>query len=313
MVHLPIYRRLVLKFTPYKFCLQIAVLFLMLSLPKDLFTQTLDLARVEYTRVPKSASNIAYNRKRVALNFPIKLNEEKEKYFFIGLDYSSIDLEFDQSFAEFDRTELEEFQILNANFTYTYKLNEDWRFAGNIMTGFSSNLSRKELISDDLSFSARVAFIKDKKDDKSLSKPYRIILGLAYSDNGGIPFPIPFVSYYKRFHTKWSFNIGVPTSNLQYHLAKNVRLKLYTQLDGFSSNIQRPILINGGEQAEQIRMAVIVGGVRAEYNIAKHVEAFFISSYIFSNNVHLRENRNKLITLNNDNRYYFRCGIRLKP
>lgn len=273
--------------------------------------QILDLARIEFTSIPTGNSNVRYQRQRALFNIPFKL--KAENYFFVGLDYSSIDLEFNQAIPEFDKTELEQFQILDLNLSYLHDINDDWRFGTSVSFGFTSNLTRKELISDDFSFSGRVAFIKDKKNDKSLLKPYRLILGLSYSENGGIPFPIPFVSYYKRFHAKWSYNLGVPTSNLQYHFSKTLRFKFIAQLDGFNSNIQRSVLVNGSENANQISMSLITGGLRTEYNLSENIEMFLNTNYIFSNNIQLRSNRNKIINLNNGNRHYFSFGVRIKP
>lgn len=284
--------------------------FVVLTFSVTVKGQLSDLARVEYTIIPSGASNIEYSRKRGLFNVPIKLKEDT--YLFAGIDYSSIDLVFDKEISEFNQEEIEKFQIVDLNLGFTYKMNEDWRFAARLIPGFSSNLRNRELLFDDMVLSGAVVFIKDKKNDTSLSKPYRIIVGMAYSGNRGIPFPLPFISYYRRFHRKWSYNIGIPRANLQYHFSKNIRFKLYAQLDGFNANIQRPLLVNDGPEADRIRMALIVGGLRFEYNFSKHLELFVNTTYIFNNNVQLRRKHERIISLDDGNLLHYQGGLRFK-
>ena len=166
---------------------------------------------------------------------------------------------------------------------------------------------------DDAVFSTDIVFIKDKKEDASIKKPYRLILGISYAQNRGIPFPIPFVSYYRKFHSNWSYNLGVPKSNLQYHLSEKSRIKWFAQLDGFTSNIQEDFLVNGVDEANRFRLSVIVSGLQYEYKFADHLEFFANGAYIFNNSVQLRDrNQNTISELDNQNKLYFRSGIRFK-
>ena len=274
------------------------------------YAQLSDLAKIDFTKLPKGTSDVGYDRLRGLFNYPIKVNDGS--FFLIGLDYSKIELSFDNNIDAFDIDAIEDFQLLDLNIGYTFKMNENWRFGARFTPGFSSNLV-KELSFEDVVFSGDIVFINDKKDDKNLKKPYRLILGISYSGNRGIPFPIPFISYYRKFHPNWSYKFGIPKSNLQYHLSKRSRFKLIAELDGFTSNIQGGLLVNGDKLADKANMAIIIGGLRYEYKFTDHIELYFNIAYILSSSAKLKDRKNNtVISVNKSNTYYLRSGIRLK-
>ncbi|MEM7297181.1 MAG: DUF6268 family outer membrane beta-barrel protein [Bacteroidota bacterium] len=271
--------------------------------------QFLDLARVEYTLVPGDHSNFDYSRRRVLFNFPFRIHDEA--YFFAGVDYSNIKLSFTEDIDSFDKDETDDFSLLDLNFTYTFQMNEDWRFAAQVSPGISSNLE-SGLEWNDLVFSSVVVFIKDKKMDKDVKKPFRIIIGAAFSGNGGVPFPIPFVSFYKKFHPKWSYNIGAPISNFQYHASEKVRLKLFATLDGFNANLQNSQQLSSGELANRIRLNMVLLGSRFEYKLSDHVESFLTVTRSVNPSIQLRQNRDRLLTLRSGDVMHYRLGVRFK-
>ncbi|WP_190808932.1 DUF6268 family outer membrane beta-barrel protein [Flagellimonas sp. S3867] len=274
------------------------------------FGQISDLIKTEYTYIPKANSNVGYDRIRALFNYPIKLSEDS--FCIVGLDYSNIDISFDSSIDAFDTEAIEDFQLLDINLGYSFKMNKDWRFGVRVTPGFSSNLV-KSMSFDDVVFSGDIIFINDKKKDPNVTKPYRLIMGISYSENRGIPFPIPFISYYRKFRPNWSYNLGIPKSNLQYHLSEKSRFKLLAQLDGFTANIQDGILINGDEVAEKINMSIIVGGLSYEYHFGRHWELFSTFGNIFFTNAELRDSKNNgIISVNKDNTLYLKTGLRFK-
>lgn len=273
--------------------------------------QLSDLAKIDFTILPAGNSAIEYNRIRVLLNYPIKLKKE-DSYLFLGLDYSHINLGMDEN-PSFDREEINGFQLLDFNIGYTTLLKNDWRLGVQFSPGLSSNLTANDIGLDDIVLSADVIFINDKKDDPDVKKPWRLILGISYSGNNGFDFPLPIISYYRKLNPKWTYNIGVPKTNLQYHFSKKHRLKLYAQLDGFTSNIQGGLIVNGTKEAESINMTLIVGGLQYEYHFTKHLQFYARSAYIISSSVDLRDdNKNDIIELDSSNSLYLRTGIRFK-
>ena len=275
------------------------------------FAQLSDLARIDYTILPAGNSNIEYNRVRALFNYPIKLTKEST-YLFLGLDYSNINLIMAEN-PSFNKEELNGFQLLDFNIGYTTPLKNDWRLGVRLTPGFSSNLTANDLSFEDVIISGDLVFIKDKTKAKGVKKPWRLILGASYSGNRGYPFPLPFISYYRKFHSKWSFNIGIPKTNLQYHASRKHRFKLYAELDGFTANLQRGVLINNTLKAESINMSLLLSGWQYEFHITKNIQFYARASFILSNSVNLRdEHKDNLIELDNANTLYLRTGIRLK-
>ena len=276
------------------------------------FAQLSDLARVDYTYIPKDGSDIEYMGLRVLFNYPIKLKKEGE-YLLLGLDYSNIHLRMANNNLQINKESIDDFKLFDLNIGYTKPLKNDWRLGVRFKPGLSTNLESRALQFEDVVFSGDLVFIRDRKKTNYNKKPNRLILGISFSESRGIPYPLPFISYYRKFHSKWSYNIGIPKMNLQYHTSDKSRFKLYAALDGFTSNLQNGVLIENDKVAERMNMSLILGGLKYEYHFLDHFEFFVLSSYIISNSVRLKDsNNNNVVSLNNANSTYFRTGIRLK-
>ena len=282
-----------------------------LFLPLLLHSQLSDLARIDYTLLPANDNGLEYEAARVTLNYPLKLNEGN--YLFLGMGYANVDLKFSNEPQSFDTREIDGLQIFELNLGYTYALKNDWRFALRFSPGMSSNLAADKLTIDDLVLSADVVFINDKRKSENIGKPYRLIFGISYSENRGFPYPLPFISYYRRFHPKWSYNLGVPKTNLQYHFSEKHRIKLLAELDGFTSNIQNGIPVTNSNRAESINMSLVLASLQYEFHFWDYLEFFGRASYILNKNVQLRDaNKDNILLLDDSLGAYFRTGIRFK-
>ncbi|MEQ9405744.1 MAG: DUF6268 family outer membrane beta-barrel protein [Cyclobacteriaceae bacterium] len=273
-------------------------------------SQLLDLLRIEYTNALGDDSNFDFQRKRFLFNYPVPTG--RTGYLFLGLDYSAIDLDLHDEVSGFDKTRTDDFRLLDFNLTYTSLINDDWRFAARFVPGFSSNLEGTGLLFEDVFFSGAVVFIKDKKESSDVLKPFRIIMGLAYSGNSGIVFPIPFLSFYKKFHPKWSYNVGVPVTNLQFHATELFRIKLFGRLDGFNSNLQDGIMVNVTESANRIRMSLVLAGFRYEYKLAERIELYLNTTRSLTGRLQLRNGRDNILRLDRANVFHYNGGIRVK-
>ena len=272
--------------------------------------QLSDLARIEYTYLPKGDSNVGYHRVRGLFSYPVKIKEGN--YLLLGLDYSNIELSFDSSIDAFDTQVIQDFQLLDINLGYTFRLNSDWRIGARFTPGFSSNLV-KNISLEDAVFSTDLVFIKDKTRDTGTKKPFRLILGISYSENRGFSYPIPFVSYYRKFHPKWSYNLGIPRTNLQFHISRKSRVKLTAELDGFTANIQEPLLLEGDEIAERINLSLVVAGLRYEFKFGRNFELYCTLANVFFSNAELQDSKNRrVIGIDKNSTVYLRTGLRFK-
>ncbi|MCH2195552.1 DUF6268 family outer membrane beta-barrel protein [Kordia sp.] len=274
-----------------------------------IYAQLSDLARIDYTYIPNAKSNIEYERFRALFNYPVKLKGD-DTYLFFGLDYSKINLKSEVEFP-FPTGDLRDFQLLDLSIGYTTPMRNNWRLGIRFQPGVSTNLVADALSIKDIVLSGTVIFIKQGK--KYNGKHQTLILGVSYAGNSGFNFPLPFVSYFKKFHPDWSFNLGIPKTNLQYYFSQKHKLKAYAQLDGFTSNLQREVALIGGKEARSINMSLILSGLQYEYNFTKRLQLYLRAAYIFSIDTELRnKNRNMIFSLDNEAKIYLRTGIKFK-
>ncbi|PTX58806.1 hypothetical protein C8N46_112114 [Kordia periserrulae] len=268
-----------------------------------------DLARIDYTYIPNAKSNVEYSRFRALFNYPIKLKDD-DTYLFLGLDYSNIHLRSEAEFP-FSTRDLNDFQLLDFSIRYTTPLRNNWRLGMVFQPGVSTNLVADAISIKDIVLSGTVVFIKKGKVFNG--KAQKLILGVTYAGNSGFNFPLPFISYYKKFQPDWSFSLGIPKTNLQYHFTEKHRLKAFAQLDGFTSNLQREVPVINGEEAGSINLSLVVSGLQYEYHFTKQLQFYARAAYILVTDNELRsDSREPIFSLDNEAKIYLRTGIRFK-
>jgi len=270
--------------------------------------QLTDLARLEYSFIPKSKSEDQYTRLRALINYPIETSEDC--YLIIGVEYNRVILKLEDDYP-FDTSLLETINIIDLNIGYTFKTSEKWRLGLKFNPRIASTLT-ETLTSDDFFLNGGFFAINDRTKDESAKKPYRLILGLTFNSTAGVPFPLPFVSYYRRVNEKWSFSAGVPKSNLKYFFNENSILQTFVGLDGYFAHLQRPQTLNG-KGVDNISLSVAVGGLGYEYCFTKHLVAYAYAGYTLRLNNVLRDtDRNEVFKLDDVNAFYIRSGLKFK-
>lgn len=270
--------------------------------------QLTDLARLEYSFIPSTRSEDQYTRLRALINYPIEV--KKKDYLIIGAEYNRILLNLEENYP-FNTEPLKRLHVIDLSFAYTFKSNSTWRLGFKINPRIASTLT-KTLTMDDLFLNGGAYIIKDRTDATDIPKPYRLILGLTYNTTAGVPFPLPFVSYYRRVNENWSFNAGVPKSNLKYFINERNMVQAFVVLDGYYAHLQEPTSVNG-ESVDHISLSVAVGGLGYEYYFTKHLVAYSYLGYTFRlNNVLRNRDRDEIFKLNDLNAFYLRTGIKFK-
>ncbi|MEL0457200.1 DUF6268 family outer membrane beta-barrel protein [Flavobacteriaceae bacterium SZ-1-7] len=270
--------------------------------------QLTDLARLEYSFIPKSNSEDQYTRLRAILNYPIKV--KKDAYLVVGGEYNRILLNLEDQYP-FDTSSLDKIHVIDLSLGYTFKWNEKWRFGVKFNPRIASTLT-SQLNSDDYFMNGGMFFITDRTEDEHVNKPHRLVLGLTYNATTGVPFPLPFVSYFRKINENWSFNAGVPKSNLKYTFNEKNNVQTFIALDGYLAHLQEPIIING-QNVDHISLSVAVAGFGYEYCFTKHLVAYLYSGYTFRlNNVLRNKDRNEIFKLDDVNAFYLRTGLKFK-
>ncbi|MEM6516416.1 MAG: DUF6268 family outer membrane beta-barrel protein [Bacteroidota bacterium] len=272
------------------------------------FAQLTDIARIEYSFIPKSDSEDRYTRLRALLNYPIELKEDT--YFVVGGEYNNILLDLNDSYP-FDRSLFETIHVIDLNLGYTFKTKKGLRWGAKFNPRIASTLNSKLTI-DDFFLNGGVYVINDRRKDENLKRPFRLILGLTYNATAGVPFPLPFVSYFRRPTKKYSFNLGVPKSNIKYYFNEKNEVQLFVGLDGYFAHLQRPQQVLG-RQVDNISMSVVVLGLGYEYNFTKHLLAYFYTGYTLRmNNILRNEDQDEVFRLDDLNAFYLRSGLKFK-
>ncbi|MFC7358413.1 DUF6268 family outer membrane beta-barrel protein [Jejudonia soesokkakensis] len=301
-----------IKITNLKYVL-VVVTILMCS--QHTYSQLTDLARIEYTYFPQDDSENTFKRFRVFANYPIQLSEDG--YLVIGAEYRNVDLDLGDELP-FIKDEIQEFSNYAATIGYTNTMKNDWRYAFQGELRLASNFT-DGIVSEDYILGGSVYFIKDRTGDEENApeKPWRLVLGLNYSTTAGRPFPLPFINYYREFATDWSFGLGVPKSNIKWEFVPNHELQGFVTLDGFFANIQEDLVVtqsnNDQDVGNNISMTTLLSGIGYSWEFIEHFEFYLYFGHTIINNIRIEDDKNnEVYTINDQNNFYGRTGIKLK-
>ena len=284
----------------------ILVFFLGLSYD-SINAQLTDLARLEYSFIPSSKSEDQYTRLRALFNYPIKI--KNDNYLIVGAEYNRILLNLRENYP-FDRSTLSALNIIDLNIGYTFRTSEYWRIGLKINPRIASTLN-STITKDDVFLNGGVFLIHDRTK-ADIKRPYRLVFGVTYNTTAGIPFPLPFINYFRRLNQNWSFSAGIPKSNLKYYFTDLSTLQLFAGIDGYFANLQEPFMVNG-QEANNISLSVIVGGLGYEYGFTDHLFGYIYSGYTFRlNNILRNSERDEIFKINQRNAFYLRTGIKFK-
>jgi len=269
--------------------------------------QLTDLARLEYSFIPSSKSEDQYTRLRALFNYPIKI--KNDNYLIVGAEYNRILLNLRENYP-FDRSTLSALNIIDLNIGYTFRTSEYWRIGLKINPRIASTLN-STITKDDVFLNGGVFLIHDRTK-ADIKRPYRLVFGVTYNTTAGIPFPLPFINYFRRVNQNWSFSAGIPKSNLKYYFTDLSTLQLFAGIDGYFANLQEPLMVNG-QEVNNISLSVIVGGLGYEYGFTDHLFGYIYSGYTFRlNNILRNSERDEIFKINQRNAFYLRTGIKFK-
>lgn len=269
------------------------------------FTQSTDIARLEYTMLPKNDSEIQVARWRFLFNLPFRV--ANEQYLVVGAEYNQID--FDNSGElPFDGSELKSLHVVDLNLGYIFQWNPNWRFVGILSPRLASNF-KDGLQSADLKLNMTASLWKEQPKGE---KPFRLVLGLSYNSNTGLPFPLPLINYYRKFDPHWAFVLGIPKSGLRHFFNERHLMEASVFLDGYFVNVQNDILLTDGGIGSSISLSAGIGAMEYQYKITKRLSFYSLAGYAFFQNGLLRDDKRKNVyVLNKNGNIYFRTGLKV--
>ena len=284
--------------------------------------QTTDLARVEYLYVPFSKSDNSIQRYRALFQAPIPLDEDQKRMIVVGFDYRYVDIDIkdDETLFALDTHLVTSVQQMDAYLGYVWKHNENWRFGTKAGVKIQSDFQGK-MQSDDLIYEVGAYAVNDMTDDVAEGKkPYRLIVGLTYSNTPGRWYPLPIVNYYKEFHPQWTYTLGVPKTNIRHYLnvAHKDAIQAYATLDNIYANIHQnfePRIDQGedGTVAESIQMTIGIVGLGYEHFFTEHLLLYAYAAHSVYNDFRFEDGDGKKVyKINTENSPYFRAGLKFK-
>ena len=281
------------------------LVFFVTAIPFASTAQTPDLVRLEYTVTPENDFGIRTNRYRAVINAPIKLSTEN--FLVVGMEYNRYEFNIVRELP-FASDNFLKLHIIDLNLGYSFMMNPTWRIVGVLTPRIASNIERG-LDNNDLRLNASLVFWKEKKE---LEKPYRLILGLSFNSATGLPFPLPLINYYKRFHKNWSYTLGIPRSDFKYYIKDKHVFQTALFLDGYFVNIQNDIALSDDKLGAAISLSTMVGALGYQYKITKEISLYALAGYsILQQNLIRDGNRDRAFTLNNQGNFYLRTGFKI--
>lgn len=229
------------------------------------------------------------------------------KYLIVGSEYNYIDFDTTREFP-FETSELEHLHVIDLNLGYIFKWNDNWQFIGIVTPRLASNLVTK-VVGRDFLMNLTATFLKEVKD---VEKPFRIVLGLTYNSTTGLPFPLPLINYYKRFDPMWSYSLGIPRSDLRYHISDRNTMLLALFWDGYFVNAQNDVILPDNELGSAISLSALVSALGYQFNISRMASFYGFAGYTLLQNGVLRDDkRNNVFNLNNNGSLYFKVGFKV--
>ena len=268
--------------------------------------QSTDVFRLEYLNIPENDTGIKTQRYKLLFNLPIQINAKKD-YLLTGMEYNRFDVGYSQDFP-FDKSDLIRFHVIDMNLGLITKWNENWNLVTILTPRMASNFTSGS-ITDDFFMNATATFWKEKPD---ADKPFRIVLGLTYNSTTGLPVPLPLINYYRRFHPKWSYTLGIPRSDFKHYITKKHTLEMALFLDGYFINIQDNIVLPDNQIASKISLTALVATLGYQYNITKNMSLFLMAGRSLQQEGKLRnDGQGDVFLLNNESNLYIRTGFKI--
>ena len=267
--------------------------------------QSTDIFRIEYTTLPNGENNNRLNRYRILFNAPI--NVGSDRYLILGSEYNLIDIDRSEVLP-FDDSEISRLHVVDMNIGYIFKINPQWRFIGIVTPRLASNFVNG-IESGDWLVNVTATLWKERKD---IEKPFRLVLGLTYNSTTGLPVPLPLINYFKRFHVKWSYVLGIPKSDLRFHLSEKHSFISALFLDGYFVNVQNAIILPDDTLGSSLSLSAVVGALGYQYNISRVISFYGWGGYTIRGSSILRDdNRKKVFVINDSPGVYFKAGFKI--
>ncbi|MGY5352226.1 hypothetical protein ACXGQW_06650 [Wenyingzhuangia sp. IMCC45533] len=272
--------------------------------------QIRDLVKVDFTNLISENSKFSFTRNRFSVNYPFKLNDKN--YLISGINYNRIDAKINiDGLSENFNSDVTQFRQYEFNMAFIHQLSSTKKIIAQFKPGLSSNFSSNKIFKEDFVVTVGLGIIIDKRKE-AIEKPYRLILGAAFSGTSGVPFPLPFISYYRKLSERREFTLGIPKINYKFLFREGKsKLGLLARLEGFNSSIQDNVSHNNN-RVNRLRATLIVGGLGYEHFFTKHIIFYSAFDRVLIDRVRLNFDNDEIKKIETSKDYFFKVGIKFK-
>jgi len=255
--------------------------------------------------MPENKADAQLSRVKIVVNFPISVKDSNN--IVIGGEYNRFAYDIRQGLS-FRQGGLQQFHVIDFNVAYVYRHDRYWRFIGVLTPRLASTLTNP-LENGDFSVNATVGAFRE---DKTIEKPTRLVLGIAYNSTVALRIPLPIVYFEKRFHPHWSYVIGVPKTGMKYHLGQRHMFQSEFILDGNYVNLHNNIVLPNTISASSVSSSAALVTLGYQFKVWQDMFIYgYLGHTLFQDSVLRDKDRNDIFTLNDEPSFYIRSGFRI--
>ncbi len=193
-----------------------------------------EIAGFEYTTIPNVGDT---GIEKYTLNLNLGKRFKKRGTVGVGVSYTYYDFMFNNASLDFDALSYENIHTIKSRFFFKYFINTTWSanvmFAPMLSSNFEGSLSHEDVI-----ISSAVTLSKSWSNEKASSL---FTFGIGFGTALGAPQLIPIVSFKKKVNETWSYSLGVPRTEINYHFDSRHTLSTTASFNGLFGNISSTV------------------------------------------------------------------------
>lgn len=284
------------------------LLFLLINTNKG-YAQLQEGLSLSHSYFPKDES-IGIQKSEMGYLRSFRLNERGNSLLLGGhYTFSLFDFEKDK-YASVTTSELEEFHTFSLSAGYRISIGSDWSLLGLLMPYFSSTLnSGADLQGRDFGLDGILTFTKG-------GPASYLSLGLAYSSQSGLPFPIPIISYHNTINKTWNYTLGVPRFDLNVNVTSRSSFQSFVKLDGVMGNVRKSVIADNPGVKSQFAQYSIIGGIGYDFKVSNSVSfsvegGYTLGHFLFIQKYEIKIPPKELYDFDPGNTLYLNAGLRI--
>ncbi|WP_299123315.1 DUF6268 family outer membrane beta-barrel protein [uncultured Tenacibaculum sp.] len=279
----------------------------------DVFVLDKDRDLFYFYYTPEIHDNSLYDYQRISTKLglpPITFNKIA-LYNTIGVDYHSILFKNNQQPL---LSEKEKYYNVNYSLLAQYRISRNWSLNALFMPHVIGNFNEK-VTNNDFKING-ILFAEKRFISKNTKNYYVLSFGVGYLTMSGKTMVNPIVNFMGSINEKLTFGIGVPNTYVKYNFNKRHAIKLLGDLNDFTVNINKPLLLNQPNNTiiDKSVFTTVTAGIEYNYWINKNIGFMIRATHSVYEKYEFQDIDEEVIYgYDTKLRGYFTTGIKIKP